>query len=80
MYWEVEQRQAYTSKGFIFGDWIGREAKGGQAWLTYHLSWQRVAGVPVSQRESSEGFHPHGHHAERLQGERCKALWARMSK
>jgi Capsule assembly protein Wzi len=20
------------------GDWIGREAKGGQAWLTYHLS------------------------------------------
>jgi hypothetical protein len=38
MYWEVEQRQAYTSKGFTFGDWIGREAKGGQAWLTYHLS------------------------------------------
>jgi hypothetical protein len=38
MYWEVEQRQAYTNKGFTFGDWIGREAKGGQSWLTYHLS------------------------------------------
>jgi hypothetical protein len=32
------QKQGYTNKGNIFGDWIGREAKGGQAWLTYHLS------------------------------------------
>ena len=38
MYWEAIQRQAYTSKGYVFGDWIGREAKGGQAWLTYSLS------------------------------------------
>lgn len=38
MYWEAEQRQAYTNKGFTFGDWIGREAKGGQSWLTWHLS------------------------------------------
>jgi Capsule assembly protein Wzi len=37
-YWEVVQRQAYTNKGNILGDWIGREAIGGQAWLTYHLS------------------------------------------
>jgi hypothetical protein len=26
------------NKGNIVGDWIGRESKGGQAWLTYHLS------------------------------------------
>jgi hypothetical protein len=32
------QKQGYTNKGNILGDWIGREAKGGQAWLTYHLS------------------------------------------
>jgi hypothetical protein len=32
------QRQGYTNKGIILGDWIGREAKGGQAWVTYHLS------------------------------------------
>ena len=38
MYWEAIQRQAYTNKGYVFGDWIGREAKGGQAWLTYSLS------------------------------------------
>lgn len=38
MYWESIQKQGYTNKGQIFGDWIGREAKGGQAWLTWHLS------------------------------------------
>jgi hypothetical protein len=37
-YWELVQIQGYTNKGFIMGDWMGREAKGGQAWLTYHLS------------------------------------------
>ena len=38
MYWEGIERQGYTNQGQIFGDWMGREAKGGQAWLTYHLS------------------------------------------
>lgn len=38
MYWETIQKQGYTNQGQIFGDWIGREAKGGQARLTYHLS------------------------------------------
>ncbi len=38
VYWEQQQKQGYTNKGFIMGDWIGRESKGGQAWLTYHLS------------------------------------------
>ena len=37
-YVETIQRQGYTNKGFLMGDWIGREAKGGQAWVTYHLS------------------------------------------
>ncbi len=37
-YFEGIQRQGYTNKGFIMGDWIGREAKGGQAWLTYNLA------------------------------------------
>lgn len=37
-YWEVVQLQGYTNKGNIMGDWMGREARGGQAWLTYHLS------------------------------------------
>ena len=37
-YFETIQKQGYTNKGFIMGDWIGREAKGGQIWLTYHAS------------------------------------------
>ncbi|WP_263354659.1 capsule assembly Wzi family protein [Acidicapsa acidisoli] len=37
-YYEGEQPQGYTNAGQIFGDWMGREAKGGQAWVTYHLS------------------------------------------
>jgi hypothetical protein len=38
MYWEVIQVQGYTNKGRNFGPWIGREGKGGQAWITYHIS------------------------------------------
>ena len=38
LYYEAIQRQGTTNKGFLFTDWIGRDAKGGQAWLTYHLS------------------------------------------
>ncbi len=38
MYWETIERQGYTNQGQLFGDWIGREDKGGQAWITYHLS------------------------------------------
>jgi hypothetical protein len=37
-YWETEVPQGYTNNGQIFGDWMGREAKGGQAWATWHLS------------------------------------------
>jgi hypothetical protein len=39
-YNEVVQKQGYTNKGLIMGDWIGRQATGGQAWLTWHLSPQ----------------------------------------
>jgi hypothetical protein len=38
MYYEAVQVQGYTNKGALFGDWVGREDKGGQAWTTYHLS------------------------------------------
>jgi Capsule assembly protein Wzi len=35
---EGVQKQGTTNKGFLFGDAVGRENKGGQAWITYHLS------------------------------------------
>jgi hypothetical protein len=37
-YFEYIQNQGYTNQGAIFGDWIGREDKGGQGWTTWHLS------------------------------------------
>jgi hypothetical protein len=36
--YEAVAQQGTTNKGLLFGDAIGREDKGGQAWLTYHLA------------------------------------------
>jgi hypothetical protein len=60
MYWEAEQRQAYTSKGFVFGDWIGREAKGGQAWLTYSLSGNEWLEFQYRNVKTPKDFIPSG--------------------
>jgi hypothetical protein len=38
LYYETIQRQGTTLSGVMFTDWIGRASKGGQGWLTYHLS------------------------------------------
>jgi hypothetical protein len=43
LYNESIQKQGYTNKGFIMGSWLGRNATGGQAWLTWHLSPQEQA-------------------------------------
>ncbi len=40
MYIEQVQRQGYTNNGALFGDWIGREGKGGQAWDHLSPEWQ----------------------------------------
>lgn len=37
LYVETIQKQGPMNKGFL-PDWVGRQGKGGQAWLTYHLS------------------------------------------
>jgi hypothetical protein len=55
-YWEVVQQQGYTNKGNIFGDWIGREAKGGQAWLTWHLSGNEWVGVEYMHKQTAKDF------------------------
>jgi hypothetical protein len=60
MYWEAEQRQAYTSKGSTFGDWIGREAKGGQSWLTWHLSGNEWVEFQYRNVKTAKDFIPMG--------------------
>ena len=34
IYWEAVYHDVYTNEGNLLGSWIGRDAKGGQAWLT----------------------------------------------
>ena len=60
LYWEQIQKQGYTNKGFILGDWIGRESKGGQAWLTYHLSPREQIQVSYRNAKAAKDFIPGG--------------------
>ncbi len=58
MYWEAIQRQGYTNNGQIMGDWIGREGKGGQAWITYHLSGNEwIQGSYRNQKVAKDFIH-----------------------
>ncbi len=59
-YYETIQRQAYTNKGVLFGDWIGRQAKGGQAWVTYHLSGNEWVQVAYLEKKIPVDFIPGG--------------------
>jgi hypothetical protein len=55
-YFEAVQNQGYTNKGFIMGDWIGREAKGGQAWLTWHLSADEWVQLEYLNKKTPKDF------------------------
>lgn len=56
MYVETVQKQGYTNKGQLMGDWIGREDKGGQAWLTYHLSGNEWIQVSARNQKAAKDF------------------------
>jgi hypothetical protein len=59
-YYEYIQRQGYTNAGQIFGDWIGREGKGGQGWITYHLSGNEWIQAGVRRQKAAKDFIPGG--------------------
>jgi hypothetical protein len=59
-YWEGIQKEGYTNNGQIFGDWIGREGKGGQAWLTYHLSGNEWMQLGLRNQKNAKDFIPGG--------------------
>jgi hypothetical protein len=58
MYWETIQRQGYTNQGQLFGDWIGREDKGGQAWITWHLSGNEWLQAGYRNQKATSNFIP----------------------
>ncbi len=60
LYVEQVQKEGYTNKGFIIGDWIGRESKGGQAWLTYHLSPREDIQFSYRNAKAAKDFIPGG--------------------
>jgi len=60
MYWEGVQRQGYTNKGQLFGDWLGREDKGSQGWITYHLSGNEWLQVGLRNQKAAADFVPGG--------------------
>jgi hypothetical protein len=59
-YYEDIQRQGYTNQGQLFGDWIGREDKGGQGWITYHLNGNEWLQVGVRNQKAAKDFIPGG--------------------
>jgi hypothetical protein len=55
-YYETIQRQGPTNQGFLLGDSIGRMGKGGQGWLTWHLSPRDEIGVSYRRAKASPQF------------------------
>jgi Capsule assembly protein Wzi len=60
LYWEVIYRDLYLNKGKLLGSWIGREGKGGQAWLTYWLSPSSTIQVSYRTAKVAKDFIPGG--------------------
>ncbi len=56
LFYEGVQQQGVTNKGFLFSDAIGREDKGGQAWLTYHLSPEDQVQVSYRNVKAAKDF------------------------
>jgi hypothetical protein len=60
LYQEQIQLQGYTNKGFIMGDPMGREGKGGRAWVTYHLSPRELVQFSFDHKKDAKDFIPSG--------------------
>jgi hypothetical protein len=74
LYYEIIQRQGPTNKGFLVGDWIGREDKGGQTWLTYHLSPQEEVHFMYRRTKAASAFVPGGTTQDDYEGYICKRV------
>ncbi len=60
MYWEYIEKQGCANQGRLFGDWIGREDKGGQGWITYHLSSNEWIQASWRRQKAAKDFIPGG--------------------
>jgi hypothetical protein len=60
LYYEFEYPDGYTVKGNMMGSWMGREGKGGQAWLTDWLSPKEYLQLGYRNAKVSKNFVPGG--------------------
>jgi hypothetical protein len=58
--WESVDVQGYTNKGYILGDWLGRESTGGQAWITWHMKPDQQIQLQYRQSKAATDFIPGG--------------------
>jgi hypothetical protein len=56
IYYEFEYPDGYTNKNNLLGSWIGREGKGGQAWLTDWLSPKEYIQLGYRNAKVSKNF------------------------
>ena len=57
---EFIYKDAYTNRGFLLGDPLGRENKGGNAWLTYHRSPRQDFQFEYRRVKAAKDFVPNG--------------------
>ena len=57
---EVIYKDAYTNRGFLLGDSLGREDKGGNAWLTFHRSAREDFQLEYRRVKAAKDFVPGG--------------------
>jgi hypothetical protein len=60
IYYEFEYPDGYTNKGNLLGSWIGREGKGGEAWLTDHINPKEYIQLGYRNAKVSKNFIPGG--------------------
>ncbi len=60
LYYEVIYRDVYLNSGNLFGSWMGREGKGGQAWITDWLSPRTFVQAGYRNAKVSKTFIPGG--------------------
>ena len=60
VYYEYEYKDGYTNEHNFLGSWIGREGKGGQAWLTDWLSPKEYIQLGYRNAKVSKSFIPGG--------------------
>ncbi len=73
LYVETVQKQGPTNKGFL-PDWVGRQGKGGQAWLTWHLSGNEDIQFMYRNAKASALFFPGGTTQNDFQGQVRKRI------